>query len=250
MSKQFPPSQRRLLQSRKEGTTCKSSTLTTAVGLTSCIYLLYFFRNSVLDIGVPLVKYPLAIAPSDPRILIFDLIFLALTGAGLFITIITSVFLLAEIIQLGGKIYLGSVYNGRGGFLFQGVNKVGNGLRQVWQLLLQFLIGVGVLGVLIILNFPLRIFVISFVFLLFGLSDWGLRYWKRHQQLKMTMKELMDELKSTEGDPYIKAKRQALQRAIANESLEVRVKRAKVIIIDRNVNRRSSKIYRRAPSAF
>jgi flagellar biosynthesis protein FlhB len=53
--------------------------------------------------------------------------------------------------------------------------------------------------------------------------------------MMMSHQELKDEYKDSEGDPHAKAYRSAVQRSIAMQSLEQRVRRAKVIVVGTNV---------------
>ena len=251
-SKPFPASTKRLLKARREGRVSKSAILTGHIGLTIGYCLIYCSSNYLLEFFKAALNYCLSSAVDSAESFFLPIIFLALTGAGSFITIVTVVFVSVEVLQLGGKIYLGAIYQQQDGSCFtRGISKLKHALTQSWQQVLYFALGMGGLC-MVIVNGTTRgsCLVVVFVLVLLGVLDWWLQRRSYLESMRMDMKELMDEHKESEGDPHLKAKRQSLQRAFANEPLEMRVKRAKVIIVDRDVSRRSGKIYSRAASAF
>ena len=44
------------------------------------------------------------------------------------------------------------------------------------------------------------------VLLVLALADYGWQYWKHEQELRMTLQEMREEMRATEGDPQLKAK--------------------------------------------
>lgn len=60
--------------------------------------------------------------------------------------------------------------------------------------------------------------------------DYAYQYWQTHKDLMMTKEELKEEIKNTEGDPYIKAAQKRRRYAIAFRKMLADVKRADVVI--------------------
>lgn len=63
-----------------------------------------------------------------------------------------------------------------------------------------------------------------------GVADLAFQKWKHTEDLKMTRKELRDEYKESEGDPYLKARMKKLQREISSRTMMNDVKNADVVI--------------------
>ena len=56
---------------------------------------------------------------------------------------------------------------------------------------------------------------IALVLFVFGLIDYAIQRYRLERQLKMTRRELQEELRQTEGDPRIKARRRELRTTLA-----------------------------------
>ena len=63
-----------------------------------------------------------------------------------------------------------------------------------------------------------------------ALFDYGYQYWKHEQDLRMTMQELKEEIKTQQGDPQIAARRKQIQRQMVLQRLSATVPRADVIV--------------------
>lgn len=63
--------------------------------------------------------------------------------------------------------------------------------------------------------------------------DYGYQWWKHERDLKMTPQELREELRNTQGDPQILARRRAAQRQSPVERLANIIPRADVVIANR-----------------
>ena len=63
-----------------------------------------------------------------------------------------------------------------------------------------------------------------------GVADLAFQKWKHTEDLKMTRKELRDEYKESDGDPYLKARMKKLQREISSRTMMNDVKNADVVI--------------------
>jgi flagellar biosynthesis protein FlhB len=63
-----------------------------------------------------------------------------------------------------------------------------------------------------------------------AILDYGFQWWKNEQDLKMTVQELREEMKSTHGDPQIIARRRAVQRQLVLNRLSSSVPKAHVVV--------------------
>jgi flagellar biosynthetic protein FlhB len=63
-----------------------------------------------------------------------------------------------------------------------------------------------------------------------GVVDYGFRFWQHEQKLRMTHKELQDEVKQSEGNPMIKSRIRSLQRERARKRMMADVPTADVVI--------------------
>ena len=63
-----------------------------------------------------------------------------------------------------------------------------------------------------------------------GIVDYGFQRWKHYQEMKMSMQEVRDELKDTEGDPQIKARLRRLQNEMRKNRMLDDVPNATVTI--------------------
>lgn len=69
-------------------------------------------------------------------------------------------------------------------------------------------------------------------FLLFSLMDFFLQVWRRAKSLGMTLQELKDEMRESEGDPMIKAKIRAIARQRARSRMMSAVVSADVVVVN------------------
>ena len=60
--------------------------------------------------------------------------------------------------------------------------------------------------------------------------DFGFQKWKFEQDLRMTDEEIREEMKSTQGDPQIKARRRRVQRQLLTQRLQNDVPKADVVV--------------------
>lgn len=79
----------------------------------------------------------------------------------------------------------------------------------------------------ILLSTALWVGVALFVLALF---DFAYQKWKHEQDLKMTHREVLDEMKNLQGDPQIIARRRAVQRQMALNRIGDKVPKADVIV--------------------
>lgn len=60
--------------------------------------------------------------------------------------------------------------------------------------------------------------------------DYGYQWWEHERSLRMTKDELREEMKTTEGNPLVRARLKALHRQMATKRMMVEVKRADVVL--------------------
>lgn len=70
------------------------------------------------------------------------------------------------------------------------------------------------------------------VLVILALADYGFQRWKFEQDLRMTDEEIREELKSTQGDPSLKARRRRVQRELAAQRLKNDVPKADVVVVN------------------
>lgn len=85
------------------------------------------------------------------------------------------------------------------------------------------------LGMQIIKKFC--IIILSMVFII-SIIDFFLHYWKNTKKLRMTLREIKDEFKALEGNPFIKKRIFYTMKRIAKKSSIFNVSNADVVIID------------------
>ncbi len=79
----------------------------------------------------------------------------------------------------------------------------------------------------ILLSTALWVGVALFVLAIF---DYAFQKWKHEQDLKMTHREVLDEMKNLQGDPQIIARRRAIQRQMALNNIGTKVPKADVVV--------------------
>jgi flagellar biosynthesis protein FlhB len=85
----------------------------------------------------------------------------------------------------------------------------------------------GVFLIDILLSTALWVGVALFVLAIF---DYAFQVWKHEQDLKMTHREVLDEMKNLQGDPQIIARRRAVQRQMALNRVGDKVPKADVVV--------------------
>ncbi len=71
---------------------------------------------------------------------------------------------------------------------------------------------------------------IAVALLILAVLDYGFQKWKHEQDLKMTTQELRDEMKNTQGDPMIAARRKQIHRQIVESQLATAVPKADFVV--------------------
>ena len=73
-----------------------------------------------------------------------------------------------------------------------------------------------------------------FALILLGSLEYVINRHKFLKEMSMTHTELKREHKEDEGDPYLKSSRKLLHQELLSQDLVQRVKRSKVVIVERN----------------
>jgi flagellar biosynthetic protein FlhB len=82
-----------------------------------------------------------------------------------------------------------------------------------------------------ILNSAFDIFVrTAIVLLIIAVADYGYQRYEHEKKLKMSLKEVKDEHKNSEGDPQVKARIRALQREMSKRKMMDQVPQASVVV--------------------
>jgi flagellar biosynthesis protein FlhB len=74
----------------------------------------------------------------------------------------------------------------------------------------------------------------------FAVVGYGVSRWRFMRQYRMSLQELKDEFRESEGDPHLKSARKHEHEALLMSELRSRVKRAKVIVVRRNTTEHST----------
>jgi flagellar biosynthetic protein FlhB len=69
-------------------------------------------------------------------------------------------------------------------------------------------------------------------FIVFAGLDFGIQAWKRNTSLSMTLQELKDEIKESEGDPMMKAKARAIARQRSRSRMMSAMATADVVVVN------------------
>ena len=73
---------------------------------------------------------------------------------------------------------------------------------------------------------------IALVLGLIAAADYGYQWWRTHRDLMMTPQEVKDELKSTEGNPQIKAARRRMRAMAKKRQMLAEVPKADVVVVN------------------
>ena len=72
--------------------------------------------------------------------------------------------------------------------------------------------------------------VLSLLFLILGLIDMAYQFYQHNQDIRMTRQEVKEEMKETEGDPQVRARRRQIQRQMAMQRMMQEVPEAEVVV--------------------
>lgn len=70
------------------------------------------------------------------------------------------------------------------------------------------------------------------VLLLIGAADYAYQYWEFERSLRMSRQELIDEMRRSEGDPHIRARRRSLRNAMLQQGVTREAQDATVVVVN------------------
>lgn len=259
--KVFPPTPRKKEKAREEGNVARSQDLTSAVGLSAGLIALWFLAPFTLIYLSNIVrhylgdKWLLPLTPENIQIFFIDIVKYIFIGALPYILVMMAGGLAVAFAQVG--------FLWTGKTLIPKLNRINpiSGFQKYFSVRTYYELGknIGKLSLmLIVVYYALRhrweeivslpnysvfdilyltgsLFValwwrIALVMLILGIADFGFQWWQREQDLRMTVKEMQEELKELEGDPAIKRRIRQMQKQIAYQKMLREVPKADVVI--------------------
>jgi flagellar biosynthetic protein FlhB len=252
---------RRREEARKRGQVAKSRELSSVAVLfagTSSLLLLgsLFLSQIYLMFGYSFTSFNLSIDfPSTLYLFKFFSFSLLKFLLPLFVLLTLSV-LIVYLLQTGGGVWAVEAI----GLKFDRLNPI-EGFKRLFSLtslfeLIKSLVKLAIItlvsyfiikdevkGILNLLGMPVgyltasmvhltKVLIIKVLFILFLLSllDWLYNWWEVERKLRMTREELKEELKQTEGDPFVRARIRQKQREVARRRMLAEVPKADVVI--------------------
>jgi flagellar biosynthetic protein FlhB len=254
------PTPRRLQEARRKGQVAKSTDLTAALILLGMVVLFYVSRDAFVDSTRRYLTgyFSSIINPQNLK----DPVEVLFSTASYFLLLAMPVFVLAMVMAVAANLM-------QAGFVFSRealVPKlerlsITEGMRRMFSTrslveLVKAILKLLVLGVLTYLlmirhlpellmiyeGTPEKIFQVvadfalavvgygSVVYLFLALLDYLYRRYEHFKGLRMSKQELKDELRQTEGDPFLKARQRERQRQIAMNRIRQEVPGATVVI--------------------
>jgi len=255
------PTPRRREEARKRGQVVKSRELSSVAilgaGFFTFIILGYmFFRQFYLGFYKSLNSYYFDLNLSTFLSLNKTIYLFVLKILLPYFLLISLVAIIVYLIQTGGGVWAEEVIS----FKFERINPV-EGFKRLFSLtalfellkaLLKILIIAGVTYWIISKYMPniLKLFGVDVPYLAYnfkvllkdffskllvilailGILDWVYNWWDVERRIKLTRHELKEELKQTEGDPWVKARIRQKQREIARRRMLAEVPKADVVV--------------------
>jgi flagellar biosynthetic protein FlhB len=102
--------------------------------------------------------------------------------------------------------------------------------NRVFQILYSNDFDIGELGVFLIDIILSTAMWVGIALLVLAIFDYAFQKWKHEQDLMMTHREVLDEMKNMQGDPQIIARRRAIQRQMAMNRIGDKVPTADVVV--------------------
>src|SRR5690625_2357157 len=104
-------------------------------------------------------------------------------------------------------------------------------LRRVWPEILASSQKTPIALLLLLRQTAVRLFgMAGLAFLGIAVADYLFQLWQHEKQLKMSLQEVKEEVKETEGDPMMKARRRSQGRALARREMMQAVTTADVVV--------------------
>jgi len=256
------PTAKRLLDARNKGQVARSQDLGSAVVLIGAIAVIYVAGESLLESMAGIIRASLATGSIDEAMSTSALTgFLTSVGLGVadmlapIMLIFVVVAVGSQVAQVGWIFTLQPMQPKLNKFdpikgtkkLFERKNLI-KGVANIAKLLFVTIVGLAVVGTrfnqaVALPGLPMtaafavamRIIFETLVamliaLLLIGVIDWMYQKWQHTQDLKMSKQEVIDERKSNEGDPAMKARRLKFGREIVMQQIRGAVPQADVIV--------------------
>lgn len=256
--KTFPPSIEKLQKARKNGEVAVSKVLTLAVGVLTAGGAIWWQISSIRAQGIKFEVPEVETAHfffAQGLLKALQLTLIPLVAA-VFGTVVTSLF------QTKGLLHFGALQPklkqmGPLGWWRRGVNGFSDGslgvVRVVFLLVLLFPVwvhgsslvqeilrlsagyGVSWEGSALLFNYLVMGSVIRLGIgvTLLGVCSYGIVKWRFMKKMMMSLHEVKEECREQEGDPHVKAARRHEHEALLMKDLAARVRRAKVIVVER-----------------
>ncbi len=258
-NKEFPPSVKRLEKARKDGKVAKSRILSLAVTWWAFLLAITVTFRWVRQAG--LIQWSMDSAASPESAFgsalwsIFSVVGTALGAIGIG-AVLTGMFQTGGLFSLGtlapnlgrlgvlgffGRVKEGAMESvfgiGRSILLFVVVLPLLGGYLKTVQERLRLVSWDGISSKNwggfdgLLFNTALRS---GYALTVLGVAGFALSRWRFLRQHRMSLQELKDEFRESEGDPHLKSVRKHEHEALLMSELRSRVKRAKVIVVRRN----------------
>jgi type III secretion protein U len=254
--KAHQPTSRKLKRARADGKVLKSPLLTTSIAIIGCIFGVLYVPGFLWLSNKMLLEYTLEQALHHPEVLvrpggvlIFQCVCLTLLPGAV------AAFCI-EIWQVGWKIELKPlVFKAERLSIAAGWKRFGSGLRGIWISALKIVLMISVIcwcarsslivaynAVGNILPQLRQIFVATaeniliagcLLLLIVGMLEFLLKRREFYRELSMSSDEIRREFRESEGDPGIRSARRALHREMVMQDLVKRVRRARVIVVEK-----------------
>lgn len=259
--KKHEASQHRRDKAKEEGNVARSQDLGSAVLLLVSIVVLDWFGPSIFQTIVTMITDQLqhdGYWESDSRTPLVTFVDLVRRSSLALLPLMGTVFLAAVLVNVGqsGILWipekLGFDFSridplkGFGRlFSIQNVTRLGFGLLKIAMITIILLLGLwnrademmrlSGLSVEYVGTFVWRTTIdlstqVAWSLVILAVLDYGFQKWKYEQDLMMTDEDLREEIKSTQGDPQMKARRRRVQREIASQRIASDVPKADVVI--------------------
>ncbi|WP_153557701.1 flagellar biosynthesis protein FlhB [Roseimaritima sediminicola] len=259
--KKHSASEQRRRKAREDGQVVKSQDLTSAAMLMAAVLALYWFGRETVDkLAANLVQTlsggpALAVTPHEATSNLTAIalrlgwivmpLLLVMFVAGIVINI-TQVGLLLSTKKLMPQFSHINPFAGlKRMFSLQGVMRLGFGIFKilviaciaVFSIMRQqdAILGIAAMDMPMVAKtlfdclFDTSLWIAA-ALLLLALLEYAYQWWKHEEDLKMTDQEVRDEMKESEGDPQMKARRRQIQRQLAMQQVASEVPGADVVV--------------------
>lgn len=259
--KKHSASERRRQKAREEGQVVKSQDLTSAAMLMAAVVTLYWFGRQTVDRLAALfaqtfsqevtgkVSTDLAIANTSAMAIrlgwIILPLMLAMFAAGILINVSQAGLLFTPNKMMPEWKHINPVSGIKRILSLQGVMRLAFGIFKIIIIAViaylairqqqDAILGVAGMGIPLLAKtifdclFQTCLWVAA-ALLLLAMLEYAYQWWKHEEDLKMTDQEVRDEMKESDGDPQMKARRRQIQRQMVMQRISSEVPTADVIV--------------------